>query len=88
MKLFCIFARMVTYTRQPEMGAEPRGIILSPFTTQLWLAALAAIMLLAISLYVTWKFSTTHEARSARNSKENLSHSAVYVFGSFCQQGE
>jgi hypothetical protein len=70
------------------MDAEVRGFLLSPFTSQLWLILLVITMILTIALYVTWGVSMKHETQRDRNLIENVSQSALYVFGSFCMQGE
>jgi hypothetical protein len=79
---------MILHVRQPEVDAEIRGFILSPFTFRLWLTLLVITMILIIALHVTWSVGMKHKTQRARDPAEDLSQSALYVFASFCMQGE
>jgi hypothetical protein len=78
---------MVVYIRQPKTEAEKNGLILSPFTPQLWLTVLMTMAFLAISLHVTWNYGMNTETRKTEHSEEKFIHSVLYVLGSLGLQG-
>jgi hypothetical protein len=69
------------------MEIEKNGIVLLPFTPQLWLTVLITMTLLAVSLHVTRKCSMKNRHREIKNVEENFVSSALYVLGSLSMQG-
>ena len=77
--------RVSVYIREIDAAHNTVIKMISPFTSELW-ATIFATMFLFILIQTT-VFSIGSHYTSQQERENQLTHSSLYVFGAFCQQG-
>jgi hypothetical protein len=77
------------FVRRPGSSTDSSwNTYIAPFSSDLWLAVLCAILVLAVALTVTFKIGLRIGIeRSDGKARYSFPDSLLYVFGSICQQG-
>ena len=77
------------FVRRPGSSTDTNwNTYIAPFSSDLWLAVLCAMLVLTVALTVTFKIGLRIGIeRSDGSARYSLQDSFLYVFGSICQQG-
>jgi hypothetical protein len=80
--------RVMVYIKQPGMESTTFGHVLRPFSLELWVTIVGAIILTGHLLSFAWNMGLSHGKPDTCDNAYNLLESCFCVLSSFCQQGE
>jgi hypothetical protein len=78
----------MVYIKEPGMEISTFGHILRPFSLELWVTIVGAIILTGLLLSFAWNMGVSYGKPDACDNTYNLFESCFCVLSSFCQQGE
>jgi len=81
--------RIAVFVRKPGSSTDTSwNTYIAPFSSNLWLAVLCAMLVLTVALTLTFKIGLRIGIeRSDGSARYSFQDSFLYVFGCICQQG-